>query len=754
MQLKGKLPLQSSSQSRGQASPQPGVIPPDGDRPVLTLPSPDANPCQCLGDYLQQRWEQEVGYSTLQIHCAQIPSAQIPSAQIPSAQIPSAPPSSASPSPALRREQFLVVVEHAITEQPPVAPTFQRLIALLEEAPECLWLDWLGEDEDSPEIVQGRFFLRVLGQARAYVEQPGSINLMAGVAPGMVPLTATLAAEAVGAKAQTFLETETQAQSAASGSSHFPTPPAPAESAAPLGHPAASAPAPERQPDSPDWSESSQPATAPAEAGAIPGQGPEPLGAAANAPQDLQYPGREAPLEQTPLHIPKAIWAGGLGLCLAMFLGSFYIASRPCLLRDCPALMLAERQGQEATERLQTANSLDDIDRSRQQLQAALKQLRQVPGWSSYGAEARGARSRYRKLVEALTPVEEALAQADQAEEKTQLGTAKPERWQEISAHWEAAIAHLQGVAPSNPLYALAQDKLKQYEALKLQAQTSLENEEAGQRLLQEARGYIAAAPARSEGSAGGEEDDALAALQRSESRLEDAIFTLKKVPRNTTAYQESVRLLASYQAELAMNQGKQSREAFIVNSYREALLYAEDAKRAEGDSNWQKAKEDWQTALGRIDQIPTSSTYFTKAQSLVTEYTYALQAAEQRAQEDLALNQLRGELDSLCAGSPRVCTHEISPSSIRVRLTLDYERAVLTAGAVGDEDSRTGALRHVQELESALESFSNAAQIPLELYDPDGVLVGTHQPRQGYGSQGYGSQGYGSQAYGTLGEL
>jgi len=699
MRLQSKSPVESST------------LPPDGL--AITMPSAGNNPCQGLGDYLQRRWNEEVGESSIQLRCAP------------------------------RRQQLLVLLEHAIAEQPPVSNTFHRIQALLEEAPECLWLGWLGEDEELPDIVESSMFMRVSNVGKSYAERQYDINLMAGVAPGMMPLPVDGLSDGEdllleGLQVQTPVELSPTETTSVAGigveSTNERIGSYQASNRQEIHSRSAftdgSSDATVESQDSPNsMTQEIEPADESVSTLALrPEQEDESTDTAAtDGPVvDTGFPEREAPLAKEPLHIPKSVWAAGLGLCLATFIGSFYIASRPCLVNSCPALDLAAQQGQDATDLLQVANNSEDIEQSRQQFQLALKSLRQVPGWSSYGAEAQGLRSGYRKLIASMTPVQDAFEQADQAEEKTTLGTASPERWREIQVHWEAAIAQLRTVSPQSPLYALAQDKLKQFDEARGQAQTSLEQEQEGERLVQEARGYVTNLAAS---DAVGE--DLLFSLQQTESRLEDAIFTLKKVPKGTAAYREAIRLLSSYQSELAINRGQQTQEAFIVGSYREALLYAEDAKRAEGESRWRDAQDHWRTALNRIDQIPSQSPYFNKAQSLVTEYTYALQAAEQQAEQQAALYRVESELDVLCAGSPKVCTYDVTANKISVQLTLDYERAVLTAGSLGDEDSRTGALRHVQELEAALEASSNAAQIPLELYDPDGVLVGTHQPRR-----------------------
>lgn len=676
------------------------------DGPAITLPAASVNPCQVLTDYLQHRWNQEVGESSLRLRCAP------------------------------RQEQLLVLVEHVITEQPPVEETFGRIKALLEEAPESLWSGWLGA-EDLPEQLTVNLFLRVAAQKRPYLEQQYDLNLLSGVAPDMFSLYCASTSTAPTVEAAGEVTPDSSVSTLALGSEDA------ASIALDPDIAAAFWPASDPLEFEPLDSDSLDPAAALGgdreAAEAASGSAAAGLEDGRSA-TDAALPEREEPLPREPLHIPRSVWAVGLGLCLATFAGGFYLASRPCFSRSCPPLTLAQQQAQDATELLQIANSWQDIERSREQLQGAISQLRNVPAWSSHNAEARGLRQRYRQLLEATTPVQDALRQASEAEKKTQLGTIQERQWQDVQAHWEAAISQLRSISPESPLYALAQDKLQQYQHNLEATQASLLREREGQRLLAQARNYAArpmAAVAASGNAAsqGDQNADNLAVLQQTEARLADAIFTLKKIPQGTTAYQEAMRLTARYQSELSINQGQQSQEASIVDSYRQALAYAEDAKRSEASNQWKDAREFWQTALSRIEQIPSQSPYFNKAQSLVPEYTYALQAAERQANQQEALAQVKAELDVICAGSPQVCTYEVTPSRIAVQLTLDYERAVLTAGAVGDEYSRMGALQHVQELEKSLESASNRARIPLELFDPDGVLVGSHHPRERLGT-------------------
>lgn len=707
--------------------------------PSITLPTASANPFQPLSDYLNQRWQQ-VSKLPLEIGCAP------------------------------RGKGLVVLVEHAIAVQPNLIKTFGQIKDLMESAPAEVWIAH-PEMETPPQKIGVNIFVRVANQVQSYGEDEYDV----------VPLSQFPGAQFSGFRAFSMADHSALATRLPDASASSEVPHAsqrdpklqvsearPPEDQAPEAE--TSLPELTQEPPlddalgflGPDLSDPNlsddvamdpemaaafspehlrleplpeeEPEEEPEEKSASNSQVESPRRSAKKASasqRSSQYEplkheeyDEEEPIRE-PLHIPKSVWAAGLGLCLMTFVGSFYVASRPCWFRSCPPLALAQQQGQLANDRLQVASTWDDLEQARLELNGAVGELRGVPGWTSYGQQARGLRQRYRKVLKSLTPMQDALKQAELAQEKGQSSLLKTEQWEEVQVHWEAAIAQLKGVAPQSPMYALAQDKLAQYEKNLATVQERLQEEQDGQRLLNEARKL-----ARSGLGKDAEEQDALEFLQRTQVRLQDALYTLRQVPRGTTAHQEAVQLMSRYESELSINEGQQSKEEFIVSSYRDALGSAEAAKVSEIQDRWDDALVQWRSAIASINQIPASSSYFDKAQGLVTEYAYSLQQAEKKAEQFAALRRVEGDLDEICSGSPQVCNYKVTPQLIAVTLTLDYERAVLTAGAVGDEQSRIGALNHVHALETALEETSNEAQIPLELYDPDGILVGMHQPR------------------------
>ena len=680
--------------------------------PTITLPDAAANPYLALEEYLNEHQPEGSG---LVLRCAP------------------------------RGEELLVLIEHAITLQPPIKETFARVKAQLEATPAEVWTQH-PEFGEPPQQLRVSFFICVLAQRQPY----GSGEEV------VVPLSQQANLELL---EEDLLESDRVSEAAATGQPSLPT-------IANVVGGASSLQGLMQDPSSDsllgdaDFSAElakGRPAEGPAEIALDPEVAaafspehlrlvplPEEEGSHSAYPPSPQEEGEheyggdyddsddsnygndeeEAPIEEGPLHIPRSIWAAGIGLCLLTFGSSFYVASRPCWFRSCPPLASAQSQVEEASSMLQAATTWDDLESARQELNGALRQLRAVPGWTSYGEQAQGLRSRYRGLLKSLAPIQDALKQADLAQEKSGAGQLKIKQWQEVLVHWEAAIAQLRGVSADSPLYALARDKLTQYEASLETASRRLAEEQEAQQLLSEARSLASDIPNRNDGL------EMLEFLQRTQIKLQDALFTLRKVPRGTTAYAEAVRLMSRYESELSLNQGQQSKEEFIIDRYRDALSRAESAKVAEANGRWPDARDHWDAAIASMNQVPSSSSYYAEAQGLISEYAYALQKAEKEAEQYLALQDIEAELNEICEGSPQVCQHSVTPQLLKVTLTLEYERAILTAGSVGDEDSRISALNHVHSLETALEKISNQAQIPLELYDPDGVLVGMHQPR------------------------
>jgi tetratricopeptide (TPR) repeat protein len=346
-------------------------------------------------------------------------------------------------------------------------------------------------------------------------------------------------------------------------------------------------------------------------------------------------------------------------------------------------------------------------------------QLDRVPSWSRYGPQAQQQRGRYQNLALAIEPVQAALKQATLATQKTQADGLPIDSWRDIGKSWDSVISQLKAIPSNSPLHSMAQDKLRQFEVSQRQVQQRLAKEQEGSRLLVEARRL----------SAPLSDPSVRNDLGGTQARLTEIVDLLNAVPKGTTAYTDAQQILSTYQSQLAAATNQQSQQQAAIDDYRRATALATEARRLEGQQDWEGARDQWQSAIATLQSIGSSSPNYGEAQTRFGEYTQALKQAELRASRSGAVAQARAALDGICSGKPTICTVEVTADRIAVRLTLEYQQAVLTAGTIGDADSKVQAVDHVKTLELALQATSDNAQIPLELYDPDGTLVGTHTP-------------------------
>jgi tetratricopeptide (TPR) repeat protein len=427
----------------------------------------------------------------------------------------------------------------------------------------------------------------------------------------------------------------------------------------------------------------------------------------------------EPPLTRDSFYVPVGVWVAGVGLVFTTFVGSFFLMSQPCLVRTCVPFEAAQRIGNDVTQMLQAANTWEDLERARSQLGLAKVQLDRVPSWSRYGLQAQQQRGRYQNLALAIEPVQAALKQATLATQKTQGDGLPIDTWREIGKSWDSVISQLKAIPSNSPLHSMAQDKLRQFEASQRQVQQRLAKEQEGQRLLVEARRL----------SAPLSDPSVRNDLGGTQARLQEIVELLTAVPKGTTAYTDAQQILSTYQSQLAAATNQQSQLQAAIDDYQRATESAGEAQRLEKQQDWEGARDQWQSAIATLQSIGVASPNYADAQARFGEYTLALKQTEQRASRSGAVAQARSALDGICSGKPTICTVEVSADRIAVRLTLEYQQAVLTAGTIGDADSKVEAVDHVKTLELALQATSNNSQIPLELYDPDGTLVGTHTP-------------------------
>lgn len=367
-----------------------------GTSTIIPTPTAPENPYQPLGDYLTQRWQQ-VGPDVLAIRCAP------------------------------RGGRLLVLVEHVITVQPNLTVTFERIKDLLEAAPPEVWTAQSSLSEP-PAQLGVNMFIRVINQKQSYGECEWEIvplkqflgdsriitPAQSSSALARIPAVTTQAGNlqtgnaqtgnAQNGNAQTGDETKADADreatlealesdlnlnlnldsetdldldldaddrldwsgevaidpemAAAFSPEHLRLEPLPGAESDPVhgAHRPGAGAATGRYDFGHSDSETYNSGTYNSETYSFESDESE--------SDEFETDETEDRL-RVPVHIPRSVWAAGLGLCLMTFVASFYVASRPCWFRSCAPLTLAQQHGQDVNAMLQVASTWNDLEQDR-----------------------------------------------------------------------------------------------------------------------------------------------------------------------------------------------------------------------------------------------------------------------------------------------------------------------------------------------------------------------------------------------------
>lgn len=421
--------------------------------------------------------------------------------------------------------------------------------------------------------------------------------------------------------------------------------------------------------------------------------------------------------------IPLWVWLLGVVMCSSAFVGGFLVMLQPCLLRPCQPLLEGKQLGRSATARLSAADDWEDIQVIETQLESAREHLADVPRWASDWPEANTLSDQYGRYLMEFQSLTQAFELAVQAVTQTSGPPHPVDTWESAQTLWVQAIEQLSAIPPENITYDLAQRKLNQYERYLRDINAELQQEQQAQQLLRDAEQAAALAQLHQD------QEESLESWRSAHRNWLTALETLEQVPKNTTAYAVAQARMTTYQDHLNTVYSQEQRAQLALELYDQARAKAQEAEDAAWENRWRVARDRWQSALTSAQQVPVDSPYYFEAQVLVQKYEAALQESQRQFRSAEALTVANQTLNTLCAGTPVVCYFNVSSDLLAVQLTADYERAVLTSGLGGDSQSRASALSQVQALETELETLSNVTGIALELYAPDGALVGTYQP-------------------------
>lgn len=440
-------------------------------------------------------------------------------------------------------------------------------------------------------------------------------------------------------------------------------------------------------------------------------------------PQDLEgliLPAAEPPQAESSGLLRKILLSPQMGIGALIALACLYTLTRPCVIGECQEIDRAEELARGARQTVETLPSSRAPGLAQKDLNGAIALVKTIPWWSPYHREARALLKDYRADEGELAMVVTALRMAGLAAQKSQNPPHEVEEWQDMERLWEDAIAQLQQVPPDSLIYPFAEGRLAGYRGNLAEVRGRLKLEREGERTLEMAKKTAQIAQAR-QGVAKGAES-----WQLVYDTWQSAANTLASIPDGTIAHQEAQLLLARYQPKLEDARDRKTIEQVGLEAYNRAVNNGDQARIFESREAWSEASRSWARAVSFAKKVPQSSSYYLDSQELLPAYNQAWQRAELQAKVDSRVEKARADLRKTCAGAPKVCNYGISRDLITVRLTPEYVEKLKGT----NPQQRNQAEQHVQTLKVALESISENAKIPLQVYMPDGKKIASHFPQ------------------------
>lgn len=455
---------------------------------------------------------------------------------------------------------------------------------------------------------------------------------------------------------------------------------------------------------------------------------PEQVAKPQESSEDIISPPRiekQAPISS----LESTLVAAAGSVTLLMLAAGLYFLNQPCVIGQCKEIQMARQLAQDAAKIIQGSQSQRSPLQAKAQLNEASELLRKIPFWSFYYQEAQGMLPTYEKRAENLAKVIEIQKKGAAAAEKSKNPPHSVEKWQDIQSDWRAAIALLEEIPAGSELDSWRERKLQEYRANLKAINQRVNTEQIAQKRLKSAKTAARLAEAR-QGVA-----QSLESWQLVQATWQTAVKLLSQIPKGTLAEQEAKQLLENYRLKLAESRNRKTSEQMALDTYNRAISAAEQAQKFEQKNQWSQAVKSWRQALSLAQQVPKSSNYYLKAQSLITSYNNNLEAAQSKLQVAVNLQKAREDLKKTCSGSPKVCDYAVTSDLMTVYITSEYQRAIRQVAMVADKKrdfkTKQKVNNHVQTLQVALEAISDNAGIPISVYDPSGSLIGSYNPQQ-----------------------
>lgn len=423
------------------------------------------------------------------------------------------------------------------------------------------------------------------------------------------------------------------------------------------------------------------------------------------------------------------ILAAQLAAVFVVVFGCVYTLTRPCVIGECQEIQTARDFNQKSKETIETVGSAKAPSLAQEDLQSGIRLLEMIPFWSPHYPEAKALLTIYRKEASELGAVNQALKAANEASKISQNPPHPIEDWIKMQSLWEEAVALLERVPSDSLVYPFAQGRWQQYRANLAEVRARLKLERDAQLTLDSAKKVAQVAEAR-QGVAKFADS-----WQQVFDSWQNAANTLSAVPYGTTAHQSAQILLARYQPKLEAARDRKTIEEVGEEAYNQAISNSEQAKLLEQRGLWSEAVTYWSRAVSYAKQVPMSSSYSSQIQPLLTTFNTSWKTADTKNRITSRMAKARQDLNKLCSGNPKVCNYGVNENLISVRLTPEYVNKIkataTTADQNGDAKKRSDAEKHVQTLKVALQTISENAKIPLEVYGLNNEKIATHFPLQ-----------------------
>jgi hypothetical protein len=418
---------------------------------------------------------------------------------------------------------------------------------------------------------------------------------------------------------------------------------------------------------------------------------------------------------------------GGLGL-LAIGSGVGYMGTRPCVFSTCTELNTATQLTQSSLTVVNTPGVTgQEVLTAQKQIHQSVDQLKSIPVWSgSYGNAQKTLQSTTVHAADLDTAVL-AMNKAYRAAVIVKTPPIPLLKWQESKQMWTDSIANLSKIPTSSQVYPLARQKLADYQGRLGDIERRIETETtADQKLKSSVEGIKIATQSQLTAAN-------LVQLRAVKTQWTQVSDQLTSIPANTNAYGQAQELLKSYQSKISSAQEKVLEEDKAAQNYQTAIKLAEAAKLSQKNNQLDRAVAEWNQSVVAIQSVPQNSVVYNQAKPLVLEYSKNFQQADSKLKNTQKISLANKDLQRTCAGNPQICTYTISNKAIIVRLMSLYTQTLTqtaqSASQQGDGNAKFGIINHVKTLGNALQTISENAKLPLEIYGADGKQIQNYRP-------------------------